>query len=220
MKNDVIAALETKGFNRWTKGTMDRLYINPTRIGLELYYYNTGNVSSAYLNGERISNTCGREMKAAKCYIDIATGECVSDYDVFVEAMQQLLAEAEAETAEEESSCESEALVDNSAVVVSSESIDEVLPTIDYFAENYFFKGYAGDITEKSCLRRVVIRIEDDGSVTESDYGYGMAMPICDYKLDGLCIDVADYVCDWMRGILDRTDVICSAVSAFAALNR
>lgn len=102
MDQKVIEALEKKGFSRWTKGTMDRLYINPTCIGLELEYYKTGNVSDAYLNGERISNTRGREMKAAKCYIDIATGDCVSNYDVFVEAMQALLAEAEAELAEEE----------------------------------------------------------------------------------------------------------------------
>ena len=97
MKNELITALENKGFKRWTKGTMDRLYINPTCIGLELEYYKTGNVSDAYLNGERISNTRGREMKAAKCYIDIATGKCVSSYDVFVEAMEQILAETEAE---------------------------------------------------------------------------------------------------------------------------
>lgn len=97
MKNELIVALEIKGFNRWTKGNMDRLYINPTSLCLELNFYKTGNVSSAYLNGERISNSRGTEMKNAKCYIDIATGKCVSSYDVFVEAMEQIVAETEDE---------------------------------------------------------------------------------------------------------------------------
>lgn len=86
-----IAALEAKGFNRWTKGNMDRLYINATHLGLELTYYKTGNISSAYMNGERISNAQGYRYKAAKTYIDIQTGEVHSDRDDLKEAAQELL---------------------------------------------------------------------------------------------------------------------------------
>lgn len=212
MKQQLIEALEKKGFNRWTKGTMDRLYINPTRLGLELGYYKTGNVSDAYLNGERISNTSGREMKASKCYIDIATGECVSNYDVFIEAMQALLAEAEAELAEEEAS--SAAPVPSGETL--SEAIDAVLPSLEYFLDNYFYRGYVGIITGKSLLRRVVIRIDDDGTLSQTDYGYGEAMTANDYHLSGTCVDIAYIVSDWMRGEADRADVICEASEALA----
>ena len=94
LTNETIKALEDKGFSRWTKGTMDRLYIKPTYIGLELTYYKTGNVSSASINGKSISNSRGRAMQSAKCYIDIKTGKCVSPFREFEEAMEQLLAEA------------------------------------------------------------------------------------------------------------------------------
>lgn len=70
-----IAALEAVGFNRWTKGTMDRLYINAETLGLELDYYKSGNISGASYRGETISHKRGGEMKAAKTYIDVATGE-------------------------------------------------------------------------------------------------------------------------------------------------
>ena len=70
-----IAALEAVGFKRWTKGSMDRLYINAETLGLELDYYKSGNISGATYRGETISHTRGGEMKSAKTYIDIATGE-------------------------------------------------------------------------------------------------------------------------------------------------
>lgn len=145
MKNELIAALEKKGFNRWTKGAMDRLYINPTYIGLELEYYKTGNVSAAYLNGERISNTRGREMKAAKCYIDIATGKCVSSYDVFVEAMEQILAETEAELDAQTETAEAAEqstmyihdftrnVFENSPVSIESYTADDAAADLDNF---------------------------------------------------------------------------------------
>jgi len=74
-----IAALEEKGFRRWTKGTMDRLYINAETLGLEVEFYKTGNVFSAYYRGEKISNKRGTEMKNSKTYIDIVTGDLISD---------------------------------------------------------------------------------------------------------------------------------------------
>lgn len=145
MKNELIAALENKGFKRWTKGDMDRLYIDPTCIGLELEFYKTGNVSNAYLNGERISNTRGREMKAAKCYIDITAGKCVSSYDVFVEAMEQILAETEAELdaqAEAAEAAEQSTMYihdltrnvfENSPVSIESYTVDDATADLDNF---------------------------------------------------------------------------------------
>lgn len=85
-----IAALEEKGFRRWTKGTMDRLYINAETLGLELDYYKSGNISSATYRGESISNRRGGEMRAAKTYIDIETGELHSTNWTLEQDAQQL----------------------------------------------------------------------------------------------------------------------------------
>ena len=89
LNETMVKALEDKGFKRWTKGTMDRLYINAETLGLKVDRYNTGNVCSAYYRNERISNTRGREMLYAKTYIDIATGNLYStDYTLEQDAQQ------------------------------------------------------------------------------------------------------------------------------------
>lgn len=63
-----IEKLETLGLTHWIKGDNDRIYINNPHhfkliFGLELDFYKTGNIRSAYLNGEKISNS-----KAEKCF--------------------------------------------------------------------------------------------------------------------------------------------------------
>lgn len=72
-KNTIdIEALEQKGFSRWTKGDMDRLYFNIEKSGdLDADYYKTGNMRSAYLNGERISNAEACRLLSVKCFIDL-----------------------------------------------------------------------------------------------------------------------------------------------------
>lgn len=90
----VIKALEEKGFNRWTKGGLDRLYINAAQLGLECTYYKTGNISSAYFNGERISNSMGYSYKAAKTYIDINSGRLFSSIPALEVAAMALYDEA------------------------------------------------------------------------------------------------------------------------------
>ena len=70
-----IAAYEAKGFKRWTKGNMDRLYINATMLGLEVSYYKSGNVSSASWRGEGISNSAGYRLLSSKVWVDVKTGE-------------------------------------------------------------------------------------------------------------------------------------------------
>ena len=88
-----IAALENKGFSRWTKAGMDRLYINSTRCGLELDYYKTGNIHYAELNGEHISNSRAYTIKASKNYIDIADGSVHSQCEEILENLKAILAE-------------------------------------------------------------------------------------------------------------------------------
>lgn len=72
---ETIAKLEAAGFNRWTKDNMDRMYVNATRLGLEVDYYKTGNVRNAKWQGESISNADGRRLLASKIWIDVKTGE-------------------------------------------------------------------------------------------------------------------------------------------------
>lgn len=75
-KNTIdIEALEKKGFSRWTKGNMDRLYFSIEKSGsLDLDYYKSGNLRSADLNGERISNAEACRLLAVKCFIDLKNG--------------------------------------------------------------------------------------------------------------------------------------------------
>lgn len=90
LTEEKIARLEEKGFKRWTKGNMDRLYINAAMLGLNCEYYNTGNVRSAWFNGASISNCEARRMKAAKTYIDIKTGTVYGDNYSLKEAAEKL----------------------------------------------------------------------------------------------------------------------------------
>ncbi len=80
MTNEMIERLESKGFKRWTKGNLDRLYINASQLGLVCSYYNSGNISSATFCGESISNCEARKIKAAKTFIDINTDTIYSDH--------------------------------------------------------------------------------------------------------------------------------------------
>lgn len=91
LSDDEIEALTNKGFNRWTKGDMDRLYIKPTYLGLDLEYYKSGNISSATFNGESISNSEARRLNATKCYVDIATRKVVCDNEELKQAAQEVL---------------------------------------------------------------------------------------------------------------------------------
>jgi hypothetical protein len=75
LNETTIKNLEAKGFNRWTKGNHDRLYINCTAYGCEFDYYKTGNINHARFQGESISNSEGYRFKSTKVYIDVKTGE-------------------------------------------------------------------------------------------------------------------------------------------------
>lgn len=89
-----IKNLEEKGFSRWTKGDYDRLYINAGKLVLECGYYNTGNIRSASFDGESISNSRARRMKAAKTFVDVRTGRVYSDDDLLREAAADLVYDA------------------------------------------------------------------------------------------------------------------------------
>lgn len=83
LTQDQIQRLVNAGANRWTKYERDRLYIRRLTdlIGLSYTRYNSGNVSSAELNGESISNSeCNRILAALdKAYIDLKTNTVYID---------------------------------------------------------------------------------------------------------------------------------------------
>lgn len=74
-----IEELTAKGFRRWQKNGMDRMYIDAAALGLVCTFYKTGNISSAEFRGESISNSEGAKLKAAKTYIDLNANRIVSD---------------------------------------------------------------------------------------------------------------------------------------------
>ena len=75
-----VAAAEKLGATVWEKGANKRLYFNTAAekiIGLEYSRYKSGNISSATLKGEVISNSEARRYLAAidGTYADLKTGE-------------------------------------------------------------------------------------------------------------------------------------------------
>lgn len=97
--DDEINTLTDRGFNRWTKKlpngkVMDRLYIKPEYLVLELTRYKSGNISSAKFNGETISNSEARRIEGTKCYVDVATKEVVCDREDLKKAAQEVIDDA------------------------------------------------------------------------------------------------------------------------------
>lgn len=83
MDISVIKSLEDKGFKRWQKNGMDRMYINADALGLSVWRYKSGNVQYAEFDGEQVSNSRARAMLCAKTYIDLVKNRIVSD-DAFL----------------------------------------------------------------------------------------------------------------------------------------
>lgn len=85
---------EQLGGKLWEKGGMRRFYLNwPELIGLDVSYYNTGNISRARLNGERITNSEAYRMGAAKGRNDEGRGTAgkawIADGKVHVHDMNE-----------------------------------------------------------------------------------------------------------------------------------
>jgi len=82
-EQEIIARLQTLGGRMWEKGQYRRIYFNMRLVhdymGLNVQYYNTGNVSGATLAGERISNSEARRIISAlddcKIYYDLTDGK-------------------------------------------------------------------------------------------------------------------------------------------------
>ena len=71
--------LKDDSHNIWQKYNKKRLYLDFAKIiRLEVDRYNTGNISCAYLEGEKISNSKAYKYLQGKAYIDLNTNvlEC------------------------------------------------------------------------------------------------------------------------------------------------
>jgi excisionase family DNA binding protein len=78
----VVYSIETMtaiGGSEWIRGDKHRVYINgwTNLIGLEVNHYKSGNIASAFLNGEEISNSEAYRLLGTvnKVYFDAADGK-------------------------------------------------------------------------------------------------------------------------------------------------
>lgn len=93
MEEGIITKLENRGFKRWIRGNMDRLYINAKELGLVCTYYKTGNIHSAEFDGNDISNSEGYRMKAAKTFVDVKTGKVYGDNERLKKKAEEIVKE-------------------------------------------------------------------------------------------------------------------------------
>lgn len=77
-QKDKIRFLEQRGFKRWRKGNLDRLYIDARELGLVIDY-DYGKPVHAALNGTEISAADAMNLREAKTFVPIPGGVAVSD---------------------------------------------------------------------------------------------------------------------------------------------
>ena len=86
--------IEDESNNLWEKYNKRRLYLDFAKIvNLEVDRYNTGNISSAFLEGEKISNSKAYKYLQGKAYIDLNTNalECQYMHSDIKELLQDAL---------------------------------------------------------------------------------------------------------------------------------
>lgn len=79
---ELITRLVQAGGKEWTGGTNHRIYFKPQNIlGMEVECYKSGSLRNVTLAGERVSNSKAGKIINAKLYVDVATGEVVTDLE-------------------------------------------------------------------------------------------------------------------------------------------
>lgn len=116
----MIEVLKELGANEWHKGNYNRLYLNEAvdaLIGLETECYKSGNIKSAWLKGEPISNAeAGRIIeRTCKAYVDLNTREFVTINELLMTAVEEKEAEIAAVEEVEEEVEKNEAAVEETA---------------------------------------------------------------------------------------------------------
>lgn len=116
----MVEVLKEMGANEWRKGGYNRLYLNGAvdeLIGLETECYKSGNIKSAYLKGNEISNSEAKRIifHTCKAFVDLDTMELVTSSKLLVSAVEEKEAEIAEEEAAEEAVEENEAAVEETA---------------------------------------------------------------------------------------------------------
>lgn len=87
--------LEDLGVEAWECGQMKRYYINADKLnvvfGLDVDFYKSGNICSASLNGEGISNSKACKLLGQKIYFDAISGEWMQKTSAGVRALNDTL---------------------------------------------------------------------------------------------------------------------------------
>jgi len=97
--------------NEWQKAGHHRIYINdlPTLYGLSVTRYNTGNISRATLDGERLSNSNAMKLMTdldfGKLWWDVPTSQWQSK-GLSEQAVRRLIDAIEAKCSAEVSLCQ------------------------------------------------------------------------------------------------------------------
>lgn len=74
LRDDEIERLDDMGFRRWTKGDMDRLYIDTTKLGLECDFKRDHEPCLGDWQGKRVSNADCRRIYFSKVWVDVEDG--------------------------------------------------------------------------------------------------------------------------------------------------
>ena len=101
---------------------------------------------------------------------------------------------------------------------ISKKAINAVLPSRTYFTRHYMYRGFTGIAPSYGArtLMAVIFRVDDDGSLHETDYGYGDAWIVEDYHAE-CSVDAAEIIEQWMKGTYDmeREDVVSAIQELF-----
>lgn len=162
LKEKIIETLVKNGAKRWTKGTMDRLYINPETVGFEFEYNSRGKLYGA-TNGEHSYNEREAwDIKNSKTYIDIETGKISYTNKTMFEVAQMFRDNiiAEVEAAQEPASQEPE----ESAKIENSPSLhaltDDQLSSLQYNTKMALTEGPYDADREAALQQLHEIRLE------------------------------------------------------------
>lgn len=165
MSDKMIDKLATKGFNRWTKGNMDRMYINASQLGLACSYHTTGSIKNATFCGDSISNCEARRLKADKCYVDLKTGTITANNSRLSDAAQALIDEASAEIEAEEAAAKAEEKKEEEPM--NADTYDTLRAAVN--ERNSDLIPYVGDTAATEVLEETA-RIWDSGESLSAEY--------------------------------------------------
>ena len=166
MSDKMIERLATKGFNRWTKGNMDRMYINASQLGLACSYHTTGSIKNATFCGDSISNCEAHRLKADKCYIDLKTGTITANSSRLKDAAQDLIDETAAEIEAEETAAKAEEKKEEETMII--DTYDKLRAAINQRNDDLI--PYISDNAAAEAALEETVQIWDSGESLSAEY--------------------------------------------------